>query len=86
MCKNKGLVSPNETAGAPETQEAAEEVVAVQPVAAPEITPAMIEAGAKELEHQLWLLDPFAKPFNVGVLKLVIPEVYRVMAALVEPS
>ena len=57
-------------------------------IGAPEIdvTLEMSDAGAKMLEHQLWLLDPFTKPLPIGALKLIVPDVYRVMAALAVPK
>jgi hypothetical protein len=45
------------------------------------LTKEMIEQGAKALEQELWKLDPFAKPYPLGALKLIIEKVYRAMAA-----
>lgn len=46
-----------------------------------EVTAEMIEAGAKALDDQLWKLDPFTKQMPLAALKLIIPKVYRAMAA-----
>lgn len=47
-----------------------------------EVTPEMIEAGAKALGDLIWQRDPFAKQMPVEELARIAQHVYRAMAAL----
>jgi hypothetical protein len=47
-----------------------------------EVTKEMIDAGAKTLDDQLFKLNPFGERVPIHALKVIIPKVYRSMAAL----